>query len=269
MHRSKITGNPPLTAHWVGYDQDSTHAYRIYWAGQNKISVERDVQFTVGTSTISIPSSSPVPPVPALTAPPIALTPSIAPASSTPTQATSTPQQPPAATNSREEEIEVKDKLIDTPPLPAPRSKRSKPSQATQPTRQSEHIYKPSQYARKLASGEGTTDGGMQGLLGHHLDFDDDSALTELLAEIDALPEEEECKDSNGTFLAEVEEAIAAVVQEAKGDPRSLKEAQSCSNWPCWKEAMDRKIHSLEQAGTWETVPCLKDKNVVGCKWVC
>jgi hypothetical protein len=31
---------------------------------------------------------------------------------------------------------------------------------------------------------------------------------------------------------------------------------------------MDRKINVLEQAGTWTTVPCPTDKNIVGCKWV-
>ena len=31
---------------------------------------------------------------------------------------------------------------------------------------------------------------------------------------------------------------------------------------------MDCEIQSLEQASTWETVPCPADKNVVGCKWV-
>ena len=32
---------------------------------------------------------------------------------------------------------------------------------------------------------------------------------------------------------------------------------------------MDKEIDALERAGTWETVPRPKDKNVVGCKWVC
>ena len=116
-----------MTVHWVGYDEDSTHTHRIYWAGQNKISVKRDMRFTVGTSTISIPSSLPALPVPALTALPVAPTPSTAPAPSIPTQAASTPQQPPATTNSREEEIKVEDKLTDTLPLPAPQGKKSKP----------------------------------------------------------------------------------------------------------------------------------------------
>jgi len=221
----------------------------------------------VGTSTIFIPSSLPAPSVPALTAPPVTPTPSTAPASSTPTQAASAPQQPPATTDSGEEEIEVEDELTDTPPLPVPRSKKSKPSQAAQPTRQSERIRKPSQYARKLASGEGTTNGGTQGLPGHHPDFDDNSALTELLAEIDKLPEEEH-DESEAAFIAEMEEAIAATVQEAEGDPKSLRKAQSCPDWHCWKEAMDCKIQLLQEAGTWETVLCPPDKNVVGCKWV-
>jgi hypothetical protein len=65
------------------------------------------------------------------------------------------------------------------------------------------------------------------------------------------------------------EQAIVAAIQEVKGDPKSLREAQSQSNWPWWKEAMDKEIDALEQAGTWETVPCPKDKNVVRSKWVC
>ena len=73
---------------------------------------------------------------------------------------------------------------------------------------------------------------------------------------------------SLNTFLAEIEEAIAAAVQDADRDPRSLREAQSCSDWPCWKDVMDREIQSLQQAGTWETVPCPPDKNIVSCKWV-
>jgi len=108
----------------------------------------------------------------------------------------------------------------------------------------------------------------MPGPPGHHPDFNEDSnALTELITEMDTLSEEE-CNESKGAFLAEIEEAIAAAVQDAEGDPRSFQEVQSHSDWPCWKDAMDCKIQSLQQAGTWETVPCPPDKNIVGCKWV-
>jgi Integrase core domain len=33
-------------ARWVGYDEDSTHAHRIYWPDTHKISVERNIRFT-------------------------------------------------------------------------------------------------------------------------------------------------------------------------------------------------------------------------------
>ena len=103
-------------------------------------------------------------------------------------------------------------------------------------------------------------------LPGRHPDYDDDSsALTQMLAEIDNEPQE----PAEVTYLADVEQAIAAAVQEVKGDPKSLREAQSRSDWPRWKEAIDKEINALERAGTWETVPRPKDKNVVGCKWVC
>jgi hypothetical protein len=47
-----------------------------------------------------------------------------------------------------------------------------------------------------------------------------------------------------------------------------MQEVQACDNWPSWKEVMDRRISSLEQARTWTTVPHPTRKNVVGCKCV-
>jgi Reverse transcriptase (RNA-dependent DNA polymerase) len=47
-----------------------------------------------------------------------------------------------------------------------------------------------------------------------------------------------------------------------------MQEAWACGNWPSWKEAMDCKISSLEQARTWTTVSCPTGKNIFGCKWV-
>ena len=158
-------GARDVIARWVGYDEDNTHAHRIYWPGQHKDSVERDVHFTASTTTIPIPSALPAPHTPTLIAPP----PSTAPAPSTPTQAASAPQQPPAATSSGEEEIEVEDELSDSSPPPVARSrsalqlpgapKKSRTGQAAQSTRQSSRVRKPSQYVRKLTSGEGTAGG--------------------------------------------------------------------------------------------------------------
>jgi len=100
--------------HWVGYSGDSTHAHCIYWAGAKKISTEQDVKFAASTVTISITSSSSSTPLaPALPLQHAASTPSTTPAPTTPTQAASAPPQPPAATDSGEEEVEVKDELTD------------------------------------------------------------------------------------------------------------------------------------------------------------
>jgi len=124
-------------AQWVSYSDDSTHAHRIYWAGTNKVSTEWDIKFTLGTDIISITlSTSSTPTAPALNAPPITPASSItptAPAPNVPTQVASAPQQPPAATDSGEEEVEVEDKLTNTPPPPVSWGQKSKPSQPAQP----------------------------------------------------------------------------------------------------------------------------------------
>ena len=134
--------------HWVSFDKDSTHAHRIYWAKatarQPRVSVEWNIKFIAGAEVISITSSSSSLPAPALIAPSIVPTPSTVPATSTPTQVTSAPQQPPAATDSGEEEIEVEDELMDTLSPQASQSKKSKPSQAAQPTCRSSWIHRPS-----------------------------------------------------------------------------------------------------------------------------
>ena len=233
------------TAHWVGYDGDSTHTHHIYWAKQRKVSIERDVKFTAASTTVSIPSSIPTPPS--------------APASMTPA-----PQQPPATTDSGEEEIEVEDELVDTtpPPEPAQQPRKSKSSQATQPTHQSSRVRKPSQYAKRLISGEGMADRIEHRPPGWHADYAADFAsVTGLLPDFDS-------PNALGAYHTDVEEAAAAAVQVAGGDPKSLREVQSRSDWPSWKEAMDHELSTLQQAGTWETVPCPKDKNIVNCKWV-
>ena len=121
---------------------------------------------------------------------------------------------------------------------------------------QSSRVRKPSHYAKRIASGEGTADG-----------TEDSVSPAELVVDIDMFPEKGQ-KEAEATYLADLEDAIAAAVEEVDEDPKLLREAQSCSNWPCWKEAMDHKIESLKQAGTWDTVARPPSKNVVGCKWV-
>jgi hypothetical protein len=134
------------TAHWVGYDGDSTHTHRIYWAEKHKVSVERDVKFMPSTTTVTLAPpilTSPSVPAPVLAkaTPPkpqiITSTPSL------PIQTTAMRWQLPPATDSGKEEIEVEDKLDDMTPLPpslralqvSGTTRKGKSTQATQPMR--------------------------------------------------------------------------------------------------------------------------------------
>jgi len=102
-----------------------------------------------------------------------------------------------------------------------------------------------------------TADGMEHRPLGWHPDYAANFAsVTRLLPGLDS-------PNALGTYHTDIEEAAAAAVQAAGGDPKSLHEAQSRSNWLCWKEAMDCELSTLQQAGTWETVPRPKDKNAV------
>ncbi len=61
---------------------------------------------------------------------------------------------------------------------------------------------------------------------------------------------------------------IAEAISDMQGDPRTVNKARSRQDWPLWQKVMDCEMQTLEDAGTWETVPCLPDQNIVSSKWV-
>jgi hypothetical protein len=69
-------------------------------------------------------------------------------------------------------------------------------------------------------------------------------------------------------FTAGLAPAAAAAIGGVQDDPHTIEEARSCADWPLWQQAMDRKMMTLEDAGTWETVPCPTSCNIIGSKWV-
>ena len=69
-------------------------------------------------------------------------------------------------------------------------------------------------------------------------------------------------------YFADSEEIIANAIQETEGDLKTVPQAQSRSDWPSWKDAMDSEMASLEHALTWTSVPHPAGKNVVSSKWV-
>ena len=73
---------------------------------------------------------------------------------------------------------------------------------------------------------------------------------------------------SDYVFSTAHNDIILVAILDAGADPKSLAEAQSSPDWPRWKEAMDRKLATLEKVGTWIDVPHPTDKNIVSSKWV-
>jgi hypothetical protein len=275
-------------AHWVGFNQDSPHAHCIYWPEKGSISVERDIKFASKQAIVYAPHfpilqadlQATATPQPPMAAPPavVALLPNLQ------TLAPCTPAQShglqaawisrlltATIDSSNEDEDQVESELSDLtdlstdgPSTPIPQNRKGKPAEVAQPTRQSTWTCKPSAHVRRLAMGEGMTDGSSQSFPGWHLNYAGHSA-TKSTSLIEALAGPD---TGDSAFLADLNNVIVVAIKESDGDPKTLSEVQSRSNWPHWKEAMDREIKSLKVAGTWKTVPCLPRKNIVRAKWV-
>ena len=61
---------------------------------------------------------------------------------------------------------------------------------------------------------------------------------------------------------------VSSVLFTDDGEPSCFQEAIDCVDNAKWKMAMKEEIDSLEKNKTWELVELLKDRNIVGCKWV-
>jgi hypothetical protein len=266
-------------ARWVGFDSDSTHAHRIYWPEKGRVMVERNIRLTMPTVTIRIPSRASQPSSATTTAPATASAP--APVSSSGTAADSrsavSAPNPPAATDSGEEELpdEERPSTPDTPSASTPQPPRapkevrlllpSEPEQSRRSSRLSER-------ARRLAGGDGSVDSSAGeesvaspgGYRGYH-PYRHGTSVSAAELTTDDIPE---VTSEDFAFHTGLDDVIATALHDAEGDPKSLSEARSRADWSNWKAAMDREMATLEEAGTWSTVPRPADRNVVGSKWV-
>jgi len=259
---------------WVGYDRDSPHAHWICWPEKHSISVERDVKLTTDALIVYTPPAhtSSTPPVtttqPSASQPTAATTPDDS-GRKSPEQASAPDSgagKPPGpATPNDVEQVGADEPppspLTSLPHTPSPRQPPPTPPKklkttAALPVRQSTRVTKPSSCMRRLAKGEGRTDGrggmpgGIPNLKWTHPDWQE---------------RQEPSTDSEQVFTAELDDAAAAAIGDAHGDPRTIDEARSRADWHGRKVVMDCEIDTLRQAGTWETVPRLTSKNVVSC----
>ena len=70
-----------------------------------------------------------------------------------------------------------------------------------------------------------------------------------------------------GIQEGDVASGIAAAMAEADALELTYKEAQSWSDWPEWKKAIQIKLDALKAAGTWEPAERPMETNVVNLKW--
>ena len=262
-------------ARWVGFDADSPHAHRIYWPETGRVSVERNIKLP---PPIAPSVTIRIPPHPIQ---PSSVTTTTAPAPVADSQSVVGLSEPPATTDSGEEELpdEERPSTPDAPPAPVsqpPRAPKKKvrlllppDPDSTKPRRSSARL---SERARRLAEGDGNVDSQVEeesvelpgGYRGYHPYRQGTSASAAELT-TDVIPG---FSSGDFAFYAGFDDVIAAALQDAEGDPKSLSEARSRADWSNWKAAMDREMSTLEEAGTWSTVLRPAGKNIVGSKWV-
>ena len=64
------------------------------------------------------------------------------------------------------------------------------------------------------------------------------------------------------------EEVIEYAFATSTVEPKSMKEAKECDDWPLWNEAALKEYSQMLAHNTWELVPLPKGRKRVGSKWV-
>ena len=228
---NKLEGRSKI-GRWVGFDEESTHAHRIYWPDRRTVSVERNIKFDenfILIPKVDMPLEGEI--------------------------------------EERLEKERVEDKSVERDQLPDVNQPVDtqpfvvSPITPEQLPRRSSRARKPASYLKQLNSGEGSSQGTYKN--GRHIGPKIPVGMVKNM-EAGAVGEDEEDLEIGG-----VEFVMGAATMEAEGlDPRTLEEAKARSDWPMWKEAMEKELEALRKASTWTVVERPPGKNIVGCKWV-
>ncbi|PIL25828.1 transcription factor [Ganoderma sinense ZZ0214-1] len=277
---------------FVGYAVNE-HGYYIYWPGRNKVSVERNVRFTVepepqvaaedvqpegARKEVSPPASSAPEMSPAMPS-----SPEPTPAASEPAKPTETPQNvenvpqadvppaiPPATAPSSS--------LPPSPPHPSATVEDAPNEDAEEPELlgRGHRVKRPSATLRRIAAGEGTVDGHRGGASKLPRGLQPESLMgAAAIAELEEpwidpeMPELEIVDRDPPESLPEREdELVSAYAIQAGQDPRTLEEARQSPDWPQWQRAIDAEYDNLRRHDVFDLVEPPPDANIVGSKLV-
>ncbi len=121
---------------------------------------------------------------------------------------------------------------------------------------------KPLDYKKRLEAGKGTVD------RGEHEEEIGWSSKKKKLRAAAAFADKFTDFGTDCKFITGITPLIVEVISNMQNDLLMPHEAQSRSDWPLWQQAMDCKMKTLKDVGTWETVLHLPGRNIVGSKWV-
>ncbi len=145
----------------------------------------------------------------------------------------------------------------------ATKAQKSNVPSYAQPTRTSMCKKKPSEYIKWLEVGEDTINGRAASGSGGQGSRKKKSSVAAAITHKSVADFAMDC-----AFLLDLAPILATAINDAHGDPGSVEEVRSRSDWPLWQQAMDHEMKTLADVGTWETVSRPTGQNIVGSKWV-
>ena len=215
---------------WVGYDSESTHAHHIYWPEKNRVSVKRNIKFAPTTVHFTIP---------------------LLPEGEQQTTTSSISQPASQPADASPSTASDATKVNTTPsklPIPTPAHNTHSVTRLAQSAPDSTAFANALNIpgSPKAEQPQGEPNG----------EFTSPSYLDK--------------SGADPLFHSDLELAAAATtaLEDANGDPKTVRKARSRPDWLLWKEAMDREMATLDEAKTWHTIPRPHGKNIVGSKWV-
>ena len=129
----------------------------------------------------------------------------------------------------------------------------------TLPDRHLSRMIRPSTHIQRLNNGEGTV---------HGFKTSKVSTPDTRIPGVRGSGDDTASLADDAVFHISFDDAAFATIQDIDGDPKTLAEAQSRTDWPEWRKAIEIETKTLENAGTWHEVTRPQGKNVVDCKWV-